>query len=98
MAGLVTAALTTRFVLPHLLPADLRLRDLEPFGRRLAILVARAHRLRWLVYLAFAVACGVLLGHSATACGIRNWPRSARCPRRIKRSTWRCVPDWARRT
>ncbi len=61
MAGLVTAALTTRFVLPHLLPADLRLRDLEPFGRRLANLVARAHRLRWLVYLAFAAACVVLL-------------------------------------
>ena len=61
MAGLVTAALTTRFVLPHLLPADLRLRDLEPFGRRLANLVAHAHRLRWLVYLAFAAACVVLL-------------------------------------
>lgn len=61
IAGLVTAALTTRFVLPHLLPADLRLRDLEPFGRRLANLVARAHRLRWLVYLAFAAACVVLL-------------------------------------
>jgi predicted exporter len=61
MAGLITAALTTRYVLPHLLPADLQLRDLDPIGRRLASSLAHARRLRPLVFLLFAAACAVLL-------------------------------------
>ncbi len=60
IAGLVTAALITRFVLPHLLPADLRLRDIEPIGRRLQAVLARTGRLRAPVLILFAAACAVL--------------------------------------
>ncbi len=60
IAGLVTAALTTRFVLPYLLPANLRLRDLEPIGHRLHVALARAGRLRAPVLILFAAACAVL--------------------------------------
>lgn len=49
LAGLVTAALVTRFLLPSMLPADFRLRDVTPLGRRLGRLVAASTRLRWLV-------------------------------------------------
>lgn len=61
MVGLVTAALTTRYVLPHLLPANLQLRDLDPIGRRLASGLAHVRRLRPLVFLLFAAACAVLI-------------------------------------
>jgi len=61
IAGVVTAALVTRFVLPHLLPANLRLRDVSAFGRSLQGWVARAGRLRGLVWFLFVVACGVLV-------------------------------------
>lgn len=47
IAGLVTAAAVTRFVLPHLLPANFRIRDVSALGQRLASLVARAPALRW---------------------------------------------------
>ncbi len=49
LAGLFTAALVTRFLLPAMLPADFQLRDVAPLGRRLSRLVASATRLRWLV-------------------------------------------------
>jgi len=45
ISGLVTAALVTRFVLPHLLPDDFRIRDVSPFGDRLAALIAAARRI-----------------------------------------------------
>jgi len=35
VAGLIAAALVTRFVLPAWIPEDLRIRDLRPFGERL---------------------------------------------------------------
>lgn len=47
VAGLTTAALTTRFVLPRLLPAGFAVRDISGPGRMLARLVARAGVLRW---------------------------------------------------
>lgn len=47
IAGLCAAALVTRFVLPELIPARLRIRDLRPLGDRLARLAAVAPRLRW---------------------------------------------------
>lgn len=47
VSGLVTAALVTRFVLPHLLPAGFAVRDIAGPGRSLALLVARAGVLRW---------------------------------------------------
>ncbi len=61
IAGVVTAALTTRFVLPHLLPAQLRLRDVSALGRRLQARVAQASRLRWPLLVLFVAACAVLV-------------------------------------
>jgi predicted exporter len=59
VAGIAAAALVTRYLLPQLLPAQLRVRDLSAFGSRFAGL-SRAHPgWRWLV-LALA-ACAVLL-------------------------------------
>ncbi|WP_295385384.1 MMPL family transporter [uncultured Thiodictyon sp.] len=61
IAGLVTAALVTRFVLPILLPRDLRVRDVTAFGRRLQAGVERVGRLRLPVLVLFLAAGGVLL-------------------------------------
>ena len=61
IAGLVTAALVTRFVLPHLLPRNLRVHDVSAFGRSLQAWVERAGRLRGLVLVLFAAACIVLV-------------------------------------
>lgn len=60
VAGIAAAALVTRYLLPHLLPAQLRVRDLSGFGSRLSGL-SRAHPgWRWLV-LALAACAAVLL-------------------------------------
>jgi predicted exporter len=61
ITGLVTAALVTRFVLPALLPRDLRVRDLTAAGCRLQVWVAWAGRLRGPVLVLFIAACSVLL-------------------------------------
>lgn len=45
LAGLLVAALVTRHVLPVLMPAHWRLRDIAPFGARLAGLQRRLRRL-----------------------------------------------------
>lgn len=60
ITGLVAAALVTRFVLPALLPARLRLRDLTPLGTQLLGAVAVLARLRWLV-LVVAVASAAVV-------------------------------------
>jgi predicted exporter len=46
IAGLIAAALVTRFVLPVLLPAQLVIRDVTPLGLRLVRLTLRARALR----------------------------------------------------
>lgn len=69
IAGLATAALVTRFVLPQLVPATLHLRDVAPLGRRLQWLAARAHRLRWLVLVLVVAAGTVLAMHRGTLWG-----------------------------
>ncbi|NUT15063.1 MAG: MMPL family transporter, partial [Cupriavidus sp.] len=69
IAGLATAALVTRFVLPQLVPATLQLRDVAPLGRKLQWLTQRAPRLRWLVLLLVAGACVVLVQHRGTLWG-----------------------------
>ncbi|SOY66181.1 MMPL family transporter [Cupriavidus taiwanensis] len=69
IAGLATAALVTRFVLPQLVPATLQLRDVAPLGRKLQWLAQRAPRLRWLVLLLVAGACVVLVQHRGTLWG-----------------------------
>ena len=47
MAGLIGAVLTTRYVLPSLVPTGFRVRDVAPLGRRLAGPALAAARLRW---------------------------------------------------
>jgi len=47
IAGLTSAALVTRFVLPHLRGARFAIRDVAPLGARLARITAAAPRLRW---------------------------------------------------
>jgi predicted exporter len=46
IVGLATAGIVTRFVLPHLLPADFVIRDVSRLGNVLARFAARASRLR----------------------------------------------------
>lgn len=65
MAGLVTAALVTRFVLPHLLPASFRIHDVTPIGVTLARWTAHAGKLRWIAALVLLAACGVLAARHA---------------------------------
>lgn len=66
IAGLVTAALVTRFVLPHLLPADFRIRDVSALGRRLSGLARRATLLRWPLLCVALAACVVVFQHRDT--------------------------------
>lgn len=47
IAGLVAAAVMTRFVLPHLLPTQFRIHDVSAIGRVLSQLTRRAAALRW---------------------------------------------------
>ena len=47
IAGLTTAALVTRFVLPHLRGARFAIRDVAPLGAWLARITTAAPRLRW---------------------------------------------------
>lgn len=63
ISGLIVAALVTRFVLPSLLPAGFRIRDVSPIGNRLAWLAARAPRARWGVALLAVAALAVILLH-----------------------------------
>lgn len=61
IGGLVAAALFTRYVLPSLLPAGFRVRDLSALGARLGRAQAAAGRWRWLVpALALAAAATLL--------------------------------------
>ena len=60
IAGLATAAVVTRFVLPHLLPASLRIRDVSTLGTRLQGWLAPLSRLRWPLFGLFLAAIVVL--------------------------------------
>lgn len=63
IAGLVVAAMVTRFVLPHLLPAQFRIHDVSAIGRVLGKLARRAPALRWPVVLLLLAACAVLVAN-----------------------------------
>lgn len=65
ITGLVVAAAVTRFVLPQLLPASFRIRDVSALGDRLARAVAWLARLRWLVIACAVLAAAVLLARGA---------------------------------
>lgn len=66
IAGLVAAAVMTRFVLPHLLPAQFRIHDVSAIGRVLSQLTRRAAALRWPAAVLLLAACVVLATHRDT--------------------------------
>ena len=66
ISGLAAAALVTRYALPHLLPADLRIRDLSGLGQGLGRLLPPAGRLRWPLALLALAASAVLLVRGET--------------------------------
>ncbi|WP_296443442.1 MMPL family transporter [Rhodoferax sp. UBA5149] len=65
IAGLIAAAMVTRFVLPHLLPRNFRIHDVSAIGLVLSGLVQRAAKLRWAAALLLLAACAILGLHRA---------------------------------
>lgn len=63
IVGLVTAALVTRYVLPHLRGADVATRDVSRVGACLARATSAAPRLRWVLAVVLGVACAALVLH-----------------------------------
>jgi len=63
IAGLMSAAAVTRFVLPHLLPANFRIHDVSAIGLVLSRLVRRAPVLRWAAVMLVLAACAILALH-----------------------------------
>ncbi len=63
IAGLVAAAMVTRFVLPHLLPDTFRIHDVSAIGMHLSGLVRRATALRWLAAAVLIASCVTLIAH-----------------------------------
>ncbi|AJW44160.1 MULTISPECIES: MMPL family transporter [Ralstonia] len=63
IVGLVTAALITRFVLPHLYSGHVEIRDVSRLGGWLARAAGTACRLRWLLALVLAGSLAVLALH-----------------------------------
>ena len=66
ITGLIVAAAVTRFVLPRLLPAGFRIRDVSPFGERLGRIAAFLGRARWLVAALALAALAFLVVNRAT--------------------------------
>lgn len=63
VAGLVTAALATRFVLPQLLPRAFRIRDVAPLGEPCRAVLDAARRLRPALAVVAVAAAGVVVTH-----------------------------------
>ena len=63
IAGLVTAALVTRFVLPALMPAGFAVRPMPALGIALERIVRRATRARLPLLIVALAACAILLLH-----------------------------------
>jgi len=63
IAGLVAAAAVTRFVLPALLPAGWRIRDLSPWGERLVAVTRTLARWRFVPAMLAVVAIAILAMH-----------------------------------
>ena len=63
IAGLLAAALSTRFVVPHLCPAHLAIRPLDGIGNRLSTLVGRAGALRWALGALCLIAVAAVFTH-----------------------------------
>ena len=63
LAGVLAAGLTTRFVLPRLLPARFAVRDLRPLGARAGRLLRRGRAARALLVVVALAAAVVLYAH-----------------------------------
>lgn len=63
ITGLVTAAIVTRFVLPHLLPSTFHIHDISTVGQYLLNKVQQAHQLRWPAIVLLTVACITVFSH-----------------------------------
>ena len=63
IVGLVTAAMVTRYVLPHLRGAHVEIRDVAKLGAWLARATQAAPRLRWTLVLTLVGACAALALH-----------------------------------
>lgn len=66
IAGLLAAAAMTRYVLPHLLPANFHIRDVSAIGSSLSRLAQHAAKLRWGAMVLLAMSCAVLYMHRDT--------------------------------
>ena len=66
IAGLIAAAVVTRFVLPYLLPANFRIHDVSALGLMLSRLLARAAVLRWPVVMVLLAAGAVIAQHRSS--------------------------------
>jgi len=64
ISGLIAAAVVTRYVLPTLLPRQLKLRDLSRPGLALDSVLNRATRMRWVVAVLVLAAGGIILAHA----------------------------------
>ena len=66
IAGLITAAVVTRFILPQLLPSTFIIRDLTVIAGRMASLSHRIKALRWPLALLMLLSLAVLINHRET--------------------------------
>jgi predicted exporter len=66
IAGLITAATVTRFVLPSLLPANFHIHDVSGIGLTLSRAVQRAAILRWPAAIVLLAACAIVVAHRAS--------------------------------
>ncbi|MDA8093102.1 MAG: MMPL family transporter [Betaproteobacteria bacterium] len=64
ISGLIAAALVTRYVLPALVPANLRVRSLDRLGLALEAVIDRAQALRWLPLLLALAGASVVYLHA----------------------------------
>jgi predicted exporter len=67
IGGLIAASIVTRYVLPILVPQQLKLRNLDRIGHTLESLLERASHLRWLPLLLALAAAGFLYAHAGKA-------------------------------
>lgn len=65
IAGLLTAAIVTRYVLPHLLPENFRIHDVSAIGLALDRLGRKASSLRWPVTLVVLASVAILVQQRA---------------------------------
>ncbi len=65
ISGLITAAVVTRFVLPHLLPTTFRIHDITAIGQYLSNVVQQANKLRWPAIGILVIACAIVFSHRA---------------------------------